>query len=291
MNKSIKFISLVAIFVVLLTACSTGQKETEHAEKAKYNRIISLMPSNTETLYELGLGKKVIGVSTVDDYPKAVKDKKQFDAMKLNKEALLKANPDLILAHESQKSTAGDVLKSLSKSGVKVVYVKDAQSISEMYDTFKQIGKVTGKENQANALVKETKQNIKKIKDSVPKDAKSQKVFMEVSSEPEIYTSGNHTFFNDMLKTLYAKNSFEDVNGWQKVSKEDIIKKNPDIMISTMGETEKTYAKKVKQRGGFDKINAVKNDKLKAVNGDEISRPGPRLDDGLKELKEAIYNK
>ena len=61
------------------------------------------MPSNTEILYELGLGDDVIGVSTVDDYPKEVKDKKQFDAMKLNKESLMKAKPDLILAHESQK--------------------------------------------------------------------------------------------------------------------------------------------------------------------------------------------
>lgn len=291
MNKSIKLISFVAILVILLAACSTGDKERNKADKVKYDRIISLMPSNTEILYELGLGKKVIGVSTVDDYPKAVKDKKQFDAMKLNKEALLKANPDLIVAHESQKSTAGDVLKSLSKSGVKVVYIKDAQSISEMYDTFKQIGQITGKENQATALIKETKHNIKKVKDSVPKDVKSQKVFMEISSEPEIYTAGSHTFFNDMLKELHAENSFENIDGWQKVSKEDLIKKNPDIMISTMGLTDQAYTKIVKQRGGFAKISAVKNNELKAVNGDEISRPGPRIDEGLKSLKEAIYNK
>ncbi|MCG7339339.1 ABC transporter substrate-binding protein [Staphylococcus sp. ACRSN] len=291
MKKSIKFISFVAILIVLLAACSTEQKEKQHADKVKYDRIISLMPSNTEILYELGLGKKVIGVSTVDDYPKEVKDKKQFDAMKLNKESLLKAKPDLILAHESQKSTAGDVLKSLKQSGVKVVYVKDAQSISEMYDSFKQVGEVTGKQSKAKALVKETKQNIKNIKASVPKDAKSQKVFMEVSSEPEIYTAGKQTFFNDMLETLKAKNSFSNIEGWQKVSKEDIIKKNPDIMISTMGISEKSYQKMVEQRGGFDKITAVKKGELKAVNGDEISRPGPRIDDGLKALKEAIYDK
>lgn len=291
MKKSIKFISFVAILIVLLAACSTEQKEKQHADKVKYDRIISLMPSNTEILYELGLGKKVIGVSTVDDYPKEVKDKKQFDAMKLNKESLLKAKPDLILAHESQKSTAGDVLKSLKQSGVKVVYVKDAQSISEMYDSFKQVGEVTGKQSKAKALVKETKQNIKNIKASVPKDAKSQKVFMEVSSEPEIYTAGKQTFFNDMLETLKAKNSFSNLEGWQKVSKEGIIKKNPDIMISTMGMSEKSYQKMVEQRGGFDKITAVKKGELKAVNGDEISRPGPRIDDGLKALKEAIYDK
>lgn len=292
MKKQFKVIYLFIILAVILAACSTNSdKSTKNEQSEKsYDRIISLIPSNTEILYELGLGDKVVGVSTVDDYPKEVKDKKQFDAMKLNKEALLKAKPDLILAHESQKSTDGKVLNGLKDSGVKVVYVKDAQSIDEMYETFKQVGKVTGKEKEANALVKETKNNIKKVVNSVPKDAKSQKVFMEVSSEPEIYTAGKNTFFDDMLKQLKAKNSFSNLDGWQKVSKEAIIKKNPDVMISTMGISEKDYQQIIDKRGGFESLNAVQKGRIEAVNGDQISRPGPRIDDGLKALRDAIYN-
>lgn len=292
MKKQFKVIYLFIILAVILAACSTNSdKSTKNEQSEKsYDRIISLIPSNTEILYELGLGDKVVGVSTVDDYPKEVKDKKQFDAMKLNKEALLKAKPDLILAHESQKSTDGKVLNGLKDSGVKVVYVKDAQSIDEMYETFKQVGKVTGKEKEANALVKETKNNIKKVVNSVPKDAKSQKVFMEVSSEPEIYTAGKNTFFDDMLKQLKAKNSFSNLDGWQKVSKEAIIKKNPDVMISTMGIPEKDYQQIIDKRGGFESLNAVQKGRIEAVNGDQISRPGPRIDDGLKALRDAIYN-
>ena len=81
--------------------------------------------------------------------------------MNLNKEALLKAKPDLIVAHESQKASSDKVLKALQKNGVKVIYVKDAQSIDEMYQTFKQLGKVTHREQQAEALIQDTKQNIK----------------------------------------------------------------------------------------------------------------------------------
>ena len=288
MKKQFKVIYLFIILAVILAACSTNSdKSTKNEQSEKsYDRIISLIPSNTEILYELGLGDKVVGVSTVDDYPKEVKDKKQFDAMKLNKEALLKAKPDLILAHESQKSTDGKVLNGLKDSGVKVVYVKDAQSIDEMYETFKQVGKVTGKEKEANALVKETKNNIKKVVNSVPKDAKSQKVFMEVSSEPEIYKKKKNTFFDDMLKQLKAKNSFSNLDGWQKVSKESIIKKNPDVMISTMGISEKDYQQIIDKRGGFESLNAVQKGRIEAVNGDQISRPGPRIDDGLKALRD-----
>jgi len=293
MKKYFKVVYLFIILAVLLAACSTNSDQSNKNKQSEqsYDRIISLIPSNTEILYELGIGDKVVGVSTVDDYPKEVKDKKQFDAMKLNKEDLLKAKPDLILAHESQKATNGKLLNGLKDSGIKVVYVKDAQSINEMYDTFEQIGEITGKEKEAKSLVKETKANIKKVKDSVPKDAKSQKVFMEVSSEPEIYTAGKGTFFDDMLTQLKAKNSFSNLDGWKKVSKEAIIKKNPDIMISTMSISNKEYQSMVDKRGGFSDIKAVKNNRIETVNGDQISRPGPRIDDGLKALRDAIYKK
>ncbi|WP_192959400.1 ABC transporter substrate-binding protein [Staphylococcus cohnii] len=291
MKKRTKLLCLLLVFIVILSACGTksDQKHDSQSEGHTYKRIISLMPSNTEILYELGLGDDVIGVSTVDDYPKEVKDKKQFDAMKLNKESLMKAKPDLILAHESQKATNDKVLKGLKDNGVKVVYVKDAQSIDEMYESFMQIGKVTHKEKASKKLVKETKQNIERVKNSVPDDAKGQNVFMEISSEPEIYTAGKQTFFDDMLTQLKAENSFSNLNGWQKVSKEDIIKQNPDLMISTMGISSSEYQKMIRKRGGFSQIKAVQHNKVKAVNGDEISRPGPRIDDGLKKLKEAIY--
>ncbi|MEJ7173626.1 ABC transporter substrate-binding protein [Staphylococcus caprae] len=292
---------MILVLVLLLAACSHDSNQSSDKDsastkidnnKTKYHRIVSLMPSNTEILYRLGLGKNIVGVSTVDDYPKDVKKgKKQFDAMNLNKEKLLKAKPDLILAHESQKHSSGRVLNSLKKDGVKVVYVKDAQSINETYDTFKSIGKLTGREKQAEDLVDETKNNVDKVINSVPNHHQKQSIFMEVSSKPDIYTAGKGTIFNDMLNKLDAKNSFSDISGWKSVSKESIIKHNPDILISTEGKSKSDYIKMIKKRGGFDKINAVKNTRIESVNGDEISRPGPRIDEGLKELRDAIYKK
>ena len=97
------------VIILIAAGCSAptktdkkdNQDKAENAQKSKpkYHRIISLMPSNTEILYQLGLGDDIVGVSTVDDYPNDVKHKQKFDAMKLNKEQLLKAKPDLIVAH------------------------------------------------------------------------------------------------------------------------------------------------------------------------------------------------
>ncbi|MBA8759703.1 ABC transporter substrate-binding protein [Staphylococcus schleiferi subsp. coagulans] len=288
------FISILLLIVFVLAGCNFNANQSKDTGKSTNKvpeRIISLMPSNTEVLYALGIGDKVIGVSTVDDYPKEVKQKEKFDAMHLSKEALIKAQPDLILAHESQKATQGKVLKDLSESGIKVAYVKDAQSINEMYESFEQIGKLTGREKQAKTLIDETKANIKKVTDSVPKQKKEPKVFIEIASEPEIYTAGKSTFMNDMLKQLHAKNVFDDTKGWPKVSKEQIIKKNPDVMASTAGVSTKDYQQNLKQRGGFEQIRAVKKDRVVALNDDMLSRPGPRLDDAIKMLRDAIYEK
>lgn len=293
---------LLSIVMLILVACGQNDQHKQedkqsnqsdsNSKEHSYKRIVSLMPSNTEILYELGLGKDIVGVSTVDDYPKDVKKgKKQFDTMNLNKEALLKVKPDLILAHESQKGTSKKVLDSLEKNGVKVVYVKDAQSLDQTYETFKQIGKVTGREHEANELVDETKHNVEKVIKSVPRHHRSQSVFMEVSSKPEIYTAGKHTFFDDMLAQLDAKNSFSNIEGWKPVDKESIIKKNPDILISTEGLSKSDYYKVIKKRDGFRQIKAVKNGRIETVNGDEISRPGPRIDEGLKQLRDAIYKR
>lgn len=293
---------LLSLVMLILVACGQNDQHKQedkqsnqsdsNSKEHSYKRIVSLMPSNTEILYELGLGKDIVGVSTVDDYPKDVKkEKKQFDTMNLNKEALLKVKPDLILAHESQKGTSKKVLDSLEKNGVKVVYVKDAQSLDQTYETFKQIGKVTGREHEANELVDETKHNVEKVIKSVPRYHRSQSVFMEVSSKPEIYTAGKHTFFDDMLAQLDAKNSFSNIEGWKPVDKESIIKKNPDILISTEGLSKSDYYKVIKKRDGFRQIKAVKNGRIETVNGDEISRPGPRIDEGLKQLRDAIYKR
>ncbi|PTL01505.1 ABC transporter substrate-binding protein [Staphylococcus haemolyticus] len=293
---------LLSIVMLILVACGQNDQHKQedkqsnqsdsNSKEHSYKRIVSLMPSNTEILYELGLGKDVVGVSTVDDYPKDVKKgKEQFNTMNLNKEALLKVKPDLILAHESQKGTSKKVLDSLEKNGVKVVYVKDAQSLDQTYETFKQIGKVTGREHEANELVDETKHNVEKVIKSVPRHHRSQSVFMEVSSKPEIYTAGKHTFFDDMLAQLDAKNSFSNIEGWKPVDKESIIKKNPDILIYTEGLSKSDYYKVIKKRDGFRQIKAVKNGRIETVDGDEISRPVPRIDEGLKQLRDAIYKR
>lgn len=276
-----KRIITLLIALLVLSGCNTQTNET------KQERIISLMPSNTEILYALGMKDEMIGVSTVDDFPISVKKLKQFDAMKLNYEALLKAKPTIIFAHESMKSQE-KVLKRLSEKGIKVVTVKDAQNFNEMYASIEQIGLAVKKEKEADKLEDKIKKEIDDVVNIYSKKLSGKKVMIEVSPTPDIYTGGKDTMFDEMILKLGSVNVFHDIKGWQPVNSEAIIKRNPDVIIATSDMTDKEYRESVGKRGGFSNVNAVKQGAVYTIEADYISRPGPRIAKGLKELAETI---
>lgn len=276
-----KRIITLLIALLVLASCNAQTNET------KQERIISLMPSNTEILYALGMEDEMIGVSTVDDYPKSVKKLEQFDAMKLNYEALLKVKPTMIFAHESMKSQE-KVLKRLSDKGIKVVTVKDAQNFDEMYASIDQIGQAVKKEKEADKLEAKIKKEIDDVVNTYSKKLSGKKILIEVSPAPEIYTGGKDTMFDDMIHKLGSVNIFHDIKGWQPVNSEAIIKRNPDVIIATSDMTDKAYRESVEKRGGFSNVNAVKQGAVYTIEADYISRPGPRIAKGLKELAETI---
>ncbi|QCT75645.1 heme/hemin ABC transporter substrate-binding protein [Macrococcoides canis] len=276
-----KRILTLLMTLFLLTGCTSQTNETTE------ERIISLMPSNTEILYALGMGDEMVGVSTVDDYPKAVEHVEKFDAMQLNYETLLKAKPTLIFAHESMTSQE-KLLKRLSDKGIKVLTVKDAQNFEEMYASIDQIGKAVHKEKEANQLEAKIKEDIKQVIDKYQKKLSGKKVLVEVSPAPEIYTGGKGTMFDDMIHQLGSVNVFHDINGWQPVNSEAIIKRNPDVIIATSDLSDEAYKASVEKRGGFSNLNAVKHGAVYTIDADAISRPGPRIAQGLKELAETI---
>ncbi|MGK0554744.1 ABC transporter substrate-binding protein [Macrococcus capreoli] len=281
--------SILILFMLMMVIAGCGNKAVVKQDKSE-ERIISLIPSNTEILYALGLGKEIIGVSTVDDYPKQVEDKEKFDGMKLDYEALLKAKPTMVFAHESMEKAQEKTLQKLKDKGIKVIIVSDASSFDGLYQSIGQIAKATHKEQQGQTLIEDIKKQVKATTDKYKQTIAGKKVFIEVSSNPDIYTGGNHTLMNDLLNQLGAQNIFSGVEGYQVVSAEAIVKKNPDIIISTSEMPEKELIKVVKSRNGFSDVNAVKHNQIFAVDPDTVSRPGPRIAQGMEAIAKVILN-
>lgn len=267
---------------------STGNSITLDAEPEK---IISLIPSNTEILFALGLGDKIIAVTENDNYPEEVFELDTVGDYEINVEKIISLDPDLVLAHVSGKDMSFDAFEQLIDAGINVYFVSDAQNIEATYESIKEIGKVTGAVDAAENLIAEMKAQFEKIvaiAEEIPEEERKT-VFFEITGEPEIYTAGTGTFFNELVELIHAENAANEIDGWAQIDPEAIVDLNPDVIITLYGKYTDDPVGEVLNRDGFSDVNAVKNEQVFDIDDDPISRPGPRLVDGAKELAEVVY--
>ncbi|MEK4762036.1 ABC transporter substrate-binding protein [Viridibacillus sp. FSL E2-0187] len=249
--------------------------------------IITLVPSNTEILFALGLEKEITAVSDNDDYPKAATKKEKIGGMKFDAEKIISLNPDVVFAHETLLGTSEAGLQQLRDAGLKVFVVKNAGNFAETYKTIEQIGHITGKADEAKKITDDMKAKVKEVQAKV-KDVKQKSAFVETSDEPNIYTAGKDTFMQEMFDLANIKNVTADQTGWFQIDPEEIVKRNPDTIIVKYNHV-KNIVEKVKKRQGFDSITAVKNDAVVQVDANLTSRTGPRLAEGLEVIAKAVY--
>lgn len=204
-------------------------------------------------------------------------------------EKIISLEPDLVLAHGSGMDVWEGGLKQLEESGVTVLVVHNAQSFSDTYETIEMIGKATGHEKEAEEVVQEMKSKLEEIKEKAEKIQEEEKksVFVELSPPPEMYAAGKNTFMDEMLAIINAKNAVEE-EGWPKMNEEAIIAMNPDVIIVNYSYVENA-TDAVMARTGWQDMNAVKEERVIAVNEDLVSRSGPRLAEGVEELAKAVY--
>lgn len=250
--------------------------------------IISMIPSNTEILFALGLDEEIVGVNDYESYPEKALEKEKIGGMEYNIEKIISLSPDIVFAHESIVGMADAGLQQLRDAGVKVYVVPDAKDFNSTYTTIEDIGRATGKHEEAQAIIKDMKAKVEEVQEKVANVKTKKTVFVENSDVPEIYTPGNGTFMQEILTMVNAENIMADQEGWFQVSPEEIISRNPDVMLITYDYVE-GIVEKVKTRDGFDTVTAVQNDEVIQVDEDATSRPGPRLVDGLEEVAKAIY--
>jgi iron complex transport system substrate-binding protein len=253
----------------------------------KPEKIVSLIPSNTEIAYALGLEEEIVGVSDYDNYPEEVSTKEKVGGQEVNFEKVISLQPDLVLAHASQHTA--ESLKQLKDSGITVLIVNDAQNFEEVYDTIGMIGKATGETAKAEELVKEMEGKMAEIKDKAVEISEKKKVFIEVSAEPQIFTTGKNTFMDEMLRFIHAENIANNQEGWVAMDQEAIIDRNPDVIITTYGFYVTNADEQVLSRKGWENVNAIKNKQVIDVDSDRVTRSGPRIVEGVEELAKAVY--
>lgn len=273
-----------AAFPVTVTDAIGNDITLEEAPDA----IVSMMPSNTEILFALGLGEEVKAVTDFDNYPPEAAEKEKIGGMEFNVEKIVSLSPDVVFAHESALSTGEAGFQQIRDAGINVFIVDNAVDFETTYATIEDMGKLTGKTEEAEKIVSDMKAKVEEVQGKVA-DVEPKTVLVETSPRPEIYSPAGNTFMDEMLKMVKAENVVGDLEGWVKVDPEEIVNRNPDVILTTYGGYVEDPLTEVTERDGFDSVTAVKNGAIVDLDADLTNRQAPRLADGLEAIAKAIY--
>jgi len=235
-------------------------------------RIISHVPSITETIFALGLGEKVVGVSDHCDYPEAAKLKPKVGGFfNPSIEKIVDLNPDLVLTNGSIEY----LVTQLDNLGITFV-VLQPKVLGDILRNIELLGKVTGTEKKAKKLIKDMQADVSHIVARV-KDAPRVKVFY---------------LFADSLITMAGGDNIaaKALGAWVQFSIEEVVNSDPEIIIVDASHgTAVISPVELKKHPAWQGTTAVKQDRVFIIDGDLVNRSGPRIVQGLKEMAKIIH--
>jgi iron complex transport system substrate-binding protein len=247
-------------------------------------RIVSLTPSNTEILFALGLGSKVIGVDAISNYPAEVANIEKvgdFNGPNLEKIAGLK--PDLVLAGNKLQK---DIIDKLQALGLTVA-ATEGTTYQSTYDTITLVGALTGAADQAKTLTDDMRRKEQIVKDAIKDKASDKSAYVCISyGQFGDYSAGPGTFPYEIVEMCGAKNLTEGMPvEWPQMSLEDIVKKDPAVVLlsSDLGDAATFIGTE-----GYKNLSASKNQQVFTVTSDTCMRPGPRLVEGFREFAQVL---
>lgn len=241
-------------------------------------RIISLAPSMTELLFSLGAGDRIVGVMAFSDFPLAAQNLPvvgRFDM--LDMERILSLQPDLVVAWRSgNPRTSIERLKSLGIT----VYVAEPESLDSIAEQLARLGELTGQTREAAALQQEFRQSLQSLRDTYAgRDAVS--VFYQVWHSP-IISVGGAELINDMITLCGGRNIFAELPVGPKVNLEDVLQRNPQVIIAS-GSTSET-PQWLNDWLRWPQLSAVQHNHLYSIEPDIVQRHSMRALEGAAEM-------
>jgi len=285
-----KLLLLICLPILVFNLSSEGSLQVARASNPKIpERIVSLAPSITEILFELGLNKKIVGVTDFCNYPEEAKAKPRIGGFfNPNLEAIVSLEPDLVIGISNLGNKS--VIKGLVSLDIQTLMVKSFM-IDDILDSVLKIGKATGVMSRADDLVLDLRKRIEKIKDLI-RGSKKVKVLFVFSYEPLI-VAGKETFADELLSLAGGENIVRDIKGrYSRYSIEEVISKEPEVIIATVHENPSSLLKESKNVRGWEKwknLLAVKSGRIYVVSEDFYFRPGPRFILGLEKIAEILH--
>ncbi len=243
-------------------------------------RIVVIQPSDCEILCAIGCEDTIVGRGQFVDYPASILEVPVVHSgADTNVEEILALEPQVVLMNDMSQSE--EQVKLLEENGVKVV-VSYTTDIASVYTAITLIGKLMGKDAEAEAVIADMQATFDEIRAKAAGDPKN--VYFEISPPPYLYTAGSSSYMNELAEICGIKNIFDDQeDAWLMISEEQVVERNPDyiVLISGMGSA---GVEEILSREGWGDISAIKNGRVFNDDDNCMARPSPRLKDAAIEL-------
>ncbi|MBQ8312506.1 MAG: ABC transporter substrate-binding protein [Clostridia bacterium] len=288
-----KLVSLFLAVLMLFSAAALAEEAItvtdmfgrEITLEEPATRIIATEPADCEILYALGCGDALVGRGLYCDYPAEVTALPTVQSgADTNLEEILALEPQVVIMNDMAHTVEQVTL--LEQNGVKVI-TTNADSLAEVYQAIRLIGQVMGKDAEAEAIIADMQSTFDGIAAKAEQTDKT--IYFEVMPlEWGLWSAGANTFMQELAEICGMKNAFADLEGWQPISQEQVIERDPDyiVLVTGMGET---AAEEVMNRPGWQDIKAVKNGKVYNADSYALTRPAPRLKDAAIDLYNFLY--
>jgi iron complex transport system substrate-binding protein len=247
-------------------------------------RIVSILPSLTETICALGHCKKLVGVDRYSNWPAELqKIPKVGGGLDPNIEAIVALKPDLVLAATSSKAST-----RLESLGIKVLLL-EPKTFNDMQRVINKLGMVLGMpETEYTKVWQKINAGVKDVATKIPTSMHNTTVYFEVNRGP--YAAGESSFIGETMALLHIKNIIPaNLGPFPKINPELIVRSNPQIIMIGSGEAENLM-----ERPGWSNISAIKNQRVcifTVAQGDILVRPGPRMVEAAQLMAQCLEQK
>ena len=250
----------------------------------KIERIVSLAPNLTEIVYAVGAGDQLVGDTEYCDYPAAAKSVAKIgDTVHPSVERIIALKPQIVLVSTASQLEA--FTRQLDQQNI-AVYVTNPGSLDEVFHSITVLGDLFGRSEQARLITNDLRKRADAVEAKI-RGSKPVSVFYQVSGEP-LYTIGRDAYLTDLVRRAGGVSVTTDVPGaFPRYSDEAALAARPEAIIlpsgGSMGAANSTVA------GPLRSSPAALNNRIYKINDDHLSRPGPRLVDGLEEMARELH--
>jgi iron complex transport system substrate-binding protein len=285
---------LLLLLFLLLPGCTRPPAgASAPAVNAPPRRVISTAPSNTEIVAGLGLAGSLIAV---DKYSLGIEGVDNglpvIDFFYPDVEAIIGMEPDIIISNEINSFGSANAPFSLIKdTGIRVLQIPASASIEGIFGDIRRIAETLGAPEKGEELVAAMAREIGAIAaigSSLKEAGIERSVYFEIAPAPSMVSVGSGAYLNEMIEIINGRNIFAGEKGWFSPGAEEIILRNPDVILA-MRYGDGDPVPEILRRSGFETLEAVKNKRVYAVDADPASRPSQNIVTALKQIARSVY--